>query len=74
MFDELKSLNFVGIYKSENPMLQAAPKNVHIYLESNPNPNSLKFVVNEMLVPEAMSFDFPDAASTGISPLATELF
>src|SRR5688572_9415037 len=55
-------------------MLQAAPKNVHIYLESNPNPNSLKFVVNEMLVPEAMSFDFPDAESTGISPLATELF
>ena len=55
-------------------MLQAAPKNVHIYLESNPNPNSLKFVVNEMLVPEAMSFDFPDAESTGISPLAQELF
>ena len=55
-------------------MLQAAPKNVHIYLESNPNPNSLKFVVNEMLVPEAMSFDFPDAESTGISPLAKELF
>ena len=55
-------------------MLQAAPKNVHIYLESNPNPNSLKFVVNEMLVPEAMSFDCPDAESTGISPLAKELF
>ena len=55
-------------------MLQAAPKNVHIYLESNPNPNSLKFVVNEMLVPEAMSFDFPDAESTGISPLAKDLF
>jgi len=55
-------------------MLQAAPKNVHIYLESNPNPNSLKFVVNEMLVPETMSFDFPDAESTGISPLAKELF
>jgi NFU1 iron-sulfur cluster scaffold homolog, mitochondrial len=70
---ELKSLNFVGIYKSEI-MLQAAPKNVHIYLESNPNPNSLKFVVNEMLVPEAMSFDFPDAESTGISPLAKDLF
>ncbi|HEY9006302.1 NifU family protein [Ohtaekwangia sp.] len=55
-------------------MLQAAPKNVHIYLESNPNPNSLKFVVNEMLVPEAMSFDFPDAESASISPLAQELF
>jgi Fe-S cluster biogenesis protein NfuA len=55
-------------------MLQAVPKNVHIYLESNPNPNSLKFVVNEMLVPEGMSFDFPDAASASLSPLAQELF
>lgn len=55
-------------------MLKAAPKNIHIYLESNPNPNSLKFVVNEMLVPDTMSFDFPDAASASISPLAQELF
>jgi len=55
-------------------MLQAVPKNIHIYLESNPNPNSLKFVVNEMLVPEGMSFDFPDSASASLSPLAQELF
>jgi NFU1 iron-sulfur cluster scaffold homolog, mitochondrial len=55
-------------------MLQAVPKNIHIYLESNPNPNSLKFVVNEMLVPEGMSFDFPDAESASLSPLAQELF
>lgn len=55
-------------------MLQAAPKNIHIYLESNPNPNSLKFVVNEMLIPEGMSFDFPDVESTGNAPLAKELF
>lgn len=55
-------------------MLQAVPKNVHIYLESNPNPNSLKFVVNEMLIPESLSFDFPDVESTSISPLAKALF
>jgi len=55
-------------------MLQAVPKNIHIYLESNPNPNSLKFVVNEMLVPEGISFDFPDAESTADAPLAKELF
>lgn len=55
-------------------MLQATPKNVHIYLESNPNPNSLKFVVNDMLVPEGMSFDFPDLKSASVSPLAQELF
>ncbi len=55
-------------------MLKAAPKSIHIYLESNPNPNSMKFVVNEMLVPEGMSFDFPDAVSAAEAPLAKELF
>ena len=55
-------------------MLQAAPKNIHIYLESNPNPNSLKFVVNEMLIPDGLSFDFPDITSTENAPLAKELF
>lgn len=55
-------------------MLQAAPRNIHIYLESNPNPNSLKFVVNDLLVPEGLSFDFPDAASASMSPLAQDLF
>jgi Fe-S cluster biogenesis protein NfuA len=55
-------------------MLQTAPKNVHIYLESNPNPNSLKFVVNEMLVPEGLSFDFPNMETASMAPLAKELF
>lgn len=55
-------------------MLQAGPKQIHIYLESNPNPNSLKFVVNEMLIPEGLSFDFPDVGSAGNAPLAKELF
>lgn len=55
-------------------MAEAAPKFVHIYLESNPNPNSLKFVVNEMLVPETISFDFPDKESAEGAPLAEELF
>ena len=55
-------------------MINAPQKNIHIYLESNPNPSSLKFVVNEILVPEGLSFDFPDAESSDISPLAKELF
>lgn len=55
-------------------MLQATPKNIHIYLESNPNPNSLKFVVNEMLVPEGLSYDFPNTESAVKAPLAQELF
>lgn len=54
-------------------MIQTS-KPISIYLESNPNPNSLKFVVNEMLVPEGMSFDFPDPDSAKDAPLAQELF
>lgn len=47
---------------------------ISLYLEANPNPNSLKFVANLMLLPEGESFDFPDAASAESSPLAQQLF
>ncbi|MCR9249636.1 MAG: NifU family protein [bacterium] len=47
---------------------------VNIYLESNPNPNSLKFVANFMLLPEGASQDFPDIESAENAPLAKELF
>lgn len=50
-------------------------KFVNIYTEANPNPNSMKFVLNFVLVPEGATFDFPDADSAAKgSPLATELF
>ena len=49
-------------------------KYVTIYTEANPNPNSMKFVANYLLVPENASFDFPDAAATENAPLAAELF
>jgi Fe-S cluster biogenesis protein NfuA len=55
-------------------MAQQETRNVTIYLESNPNPNSLKFVVNDMLVPEGMSFDYPTAVSAVSAPLAKQLF
>ena len=45
-----------------------------IYTESNPNPNSLKFVANQMLFPQGESFDFPDPESASSAPLAQELF
>lgn len=47
---------------------------VNIYTESNPNPNSMKFVVNFMLVEEGKSFDFPDRKSAINAPLAFNLF
>lgn len=47
---------------------------VTLYLEANPNPNSMKFVANYMLVPEGESFDFPDSESATHAPIAQELF
>jgi Fe-S cluster biogenesis protein NfuA len=58
-------------HKKRNNMLQQAP--IDIYLEVNPNPNSLKFVLNRTLLSEGMSFDFPDAASATHAPLAKQL-
>lgn len=55
-------------------MLQAQARPVHLYMEANPNPNSLKFVANFMLVEDGISFDYPDAESADNSQLAKELF
>lgn len=49
-------------------------RQVNLYMESNPNPNSMKFVANYMLVGEGQSFDFPDLQSAKEAPLARELF
>lgn len=47
---------------------------VQLYTEMNPNPNSLKFVTNFMLVEPGKSYDFPDKESAWYAPLAQELF
>jgi Fe-S cluster biogenesis protein NfuA len=49
-------------------------KYITIYTEANPNPNSLKFVLNTMLVPEGATFDFPDKETAQKSTLVLELF
>ena len=45
-----------------------------IYLEANPNPNSMKFVVNYRLSPTGKAYNFPDIQSASSSPLAKALF
>ena len=54
--------------------MQEVKKAVTIYTESNPNPNSLKFVANFMLMPEGISRDFPSVEATAEAPLAKQLF
>lgn len=44
-----------------------------VYSEATPNPETMKFVFNRMILPEQTA-DFPTVASTGNSPLAKNLF
>ena len=46
---------------------------ITIYSEATPNPDTMKFVLNRLLLPNDTA-DFPDAASASDSPLAIELF
>jgi Fe-S cluster biogenesis protein NfuA len=54
-------------------MIKTGNPIISIYTEMTPNPETMKFVVNKLLYPNK-SIDFPDATSTGPSPLAAELF
>ena len=47
---------------------------INIYLEANPNPNSLKFVADRMLLDDKVIKDYPDSKSAGDSQIARELF
>ena len=49
-------------------------RHITIYTEVNPNPNSMKFMLNFMLLDETENFDYPNLESTTSSPLAKELF
>ena len=54
--------------------MEKIKKYVTVYTEANPNPNSMKFVVNYMLAPEGLNFDYPNAESATQTPIAAEIF
>ena len=54
--------------------MNTTKSDISLYMEANPNPNSLKFVANYFLVEEGKSYDFPDVESAENAPLAQELF
>ena len=47
---------------------------VNIYVEANPNPNSLKFVTDRMLLQNNEIKDYPNPKSAIESPIALALF
>jgi Fe-S cluster biogenesis protein NfuA len=55
-------------------MLENKEKVVSVYAEANPNPESMKFVMNVSLLPDGQSVDYANLESAVESPLAQELF
>jgi Fe-S cluster biogenesis protein NfuA len=54
--------------------MEQIKKHIEVYTESNPNPSSLKFVVNFILTPDDNSYDYEDKAAAKNSELAQILF
>ncbi|MFT2007459.1 NifU family protein [Pontibacter sp. 13R65] len=55
-------------------MTENKEKVVSVYAEANPNPESMKFVMNVAFLPDGQSVDYPNLESALNSPLAQELF
>ncbi|RDC62213.1 NifU family protein [Adhaeribacter pallidiroseus] len=55
-------------------MIENKEKAVSVYAEANPNPESMKFVLSTVLLPEGVSVDYPDVEAAANSPFAQELF
>lgn len=55
-------------------MIENKEKAVSVYAEANPNPESMKFVLSTILLPEGVSVDYPTVEAAANSPFAQELF
>ncbi len=55
-------------------MIENKEKAVSVYAEANPNPESMKFVLSTILLPEGVSVDYPNVEAAANSPFAQELF
>ncbi len=55
-------------------MTENKEKAVSVYAEANPNPESMKFVLSTVLLPDGVSVDYPNVEAAANSPFAQELF
>ncbi|QNF34261.1 NifU family protein [Adhaeribacter swui] len=55
-------------------MIENKEKAVSVYAEANPNPESMKFVLSTILLPDGVSVDYPNVEAAANSPFAQELF
>ena len=55
-------------------MTENTAKNISVYAEASPNPESMKFVLNQTVLQDGVSVDYPNVEAAANSPFAQELF
>lgn len=55
-------------------MTENKEKNISVYAEASPNPESMKFVLNQNVLQDGISVDYPNVEAAANSPFAQELF
>ena len=55
-------------------MTENSTKNISVYAEASPNPESMKLVLNQTVLPDGVSVDYPNVEAAANSPFAQELF
>ena len=55
-------------------MTENTGKNISVYAEASPNPESMKFVLNQTVLQDGVSVDYPNVEAAANSPFAQELF
>jgi len=55
-------------------MTENTAKNISVYAEASPNPESMKLVLNQTVLPDGISVDYPNVEAAANSPFAQELF
>ena len=55
-------------------MTENTAKNISVYAEASPNPESMKLVLNQTVLPDGVSVDYPNVEAAANSPFAQELF
>ena len=50
-------------------MTENKEKNISVYAEASPNPESMKLVLNQTVLPDGVSVDYPNVEAAANSPL-----
>src|SRR5690606_13600816 len=73
-FETILQTNRFFYLNTDNTMPEHTAKNISVYAEASPNQESMKLVLNQTVLPDGISVDYPNVEAAANSPFAQELF